>query len=281
MTVASRMLEEPYRSRALPPGSPRYLSWQFAAPEARPALLCVYALLAEWRALADPLAEPSAAHLKLAWWSEEIERLARGAPLHPIGRLLASLPGAPAADYAALHAAIEATARQIAGVPLERASDLPAQAEALWGGPLLFAAQLARGRSADDEVLQGSVSSLALALYLMDAIEGYAGAARAGRVILPVDELLAAQVENADLAAAEPRLHLQSYLERLRGRAHAAFLAAQETLPGPARAPLRHLLVLAALGARHARTPVRGGARGALRDLYIAWRAARSGARRA
>jgi 15-cis-phytoene synthase len=279
MTVASRMLEEPYRGRALPPGSPRYLSWQFAAPAVRAPLLGIYALIAEWRALADPLTEISAAQLKLAWWGEELERLARGAPLHPIGRFLASQPGAATADYAPLRAAVEATARQIAGVPLERASDLPAQAGALWGGPLLVAAQLANEPMAADEALHRAVSELALGLYLMDAIDGYAIAARAGRVILPVDELLAAQVENADLSAAEPRLHLQSYLERLRGRAQAAFLAAGEALLRLAREPPRHLLILAALGARHARAPAPRGAIGALRDLYIAWAAARRATR--
>jgi phytoene synthase len=274
------MLEEPYHGRALPAGSPRYLSWQFAAPQARDALLGIYALIAEWRALADPGTEASAAQLKLAWWTEDLERLARGAPLHPVGRFLAALPNARNVDYAPLRAAIDATARQIAGAPLERAADLPAQADALWGGPLLFAARLAGEPAAADEAVHRSVSSLAAALYLSDALENYAVAARAGRVILPVDELLSAQVENADLAAAEPRLHLQSYLEQLRGRAHAAFVAAAESLPRVARAPLRHLLVLAAVGVRRSQTPAgrRGG--GTLRDLYVAWATARRATRR-
>ena len=46
-----RPLEEPYRSRAVPPGSARYWSWLFAARESREPLLGIYALLAEWRAL--------------------------------------------------------------------------------------------------------------------------------------------------------------------------------------------------------------------------------------
>src|SRR3984957_19790043 len=81
-------------ARAVPAGSPRYWSWLFAAPAMRAPLLGIYALLGEWQALIDPAVGPVAAHLKLAWWREEIERLSRGAPVHPIGRYLASLPRA-------------------------------------------------------------------------------------------------------------------------------------------------------------------------------------------
>ena len=49
-----RRLEESYRARAVPAGSPRYFSWLFAAPPMRDPLLGIYALLAEWRALLDP-----------------------------------------------------------------------------------------------------------------------------------------------------------------------------------------------------------------------------------
>ena len=81
MRARQRSLEEPYYGRAVPPASPRYLSWLFAAPEARDPLLGVYALMAEWRGLMDPAAEASAARLKVAWWQEEIGRLTRGAPV--------------------------------------------------------------------------------------------------------------------------------------------------------------------------------------------------------
>jgi 15-cis-phytoene synthase len=269
-----RALEEPYRSRALPPGSARHLSWLFAAPPMRAPLLGLHALTAELQALTDPATEIAAAELKLAWWREEIERLARGAPAHPIGRYLASLPGAASIEFRSLIPMVEAALRQVAGAPLERAADLEALA-APWGTPLRLAAAIA-GASSDEEreAVHRSASALACAQYLAAGIDGHARAARAGRVILPVDELLAAGIEDRDLAAAEPPVHLQSYLERLRGRAREHYAAAG-ALPRALRASQRHVLILAAVGAAHLRE--RGPQR--WRDLFLAWSTARRAAR--
>lgn len=273
MARPPRPLEEPYRGRAVPPGSARYFSWLFASAEMREPLLGLYALSAELRALADPATETTAAQLKLAWWREEIERLARGAPVHPIGCYLAALPRADAVDFGSLHAAVEAAAHLIAGAPLERTSDLMAHAAAA-AAPLLLAADLGGERSwAASEAVRQSVQALARAEYLAEALATYVRAARAGRVIFPVDELLAAGVEDRDLAASEPPVHLESYLEEVRGRARRSFAAA-DALPRAAQAPLRHVPILAALGARHLRQ------RHGWRDLFLAWSTARRAARR-
>jgi 15-cis-phytoene synthase len=273
MAPAPRPLEEPYRGRAVPPGSARYFSWLFAAPEMREPLLGLYALSAELRALADPATEATAAQLKLAWWREEIERLARGVPAHPIGRYLAALPRADAVDFGSLYPAVEAAAHLIAGAALERTSDLLAHASAA-ATPLLLAAQLGREPAwAASDAVQQSVRALACAEYLAEALESYVRAARAGRVIFPVDELLAAGVEDRDLTAREPPVHLESYLEEVRVRARRSFAAAADALPRAAQAPLRHVPILAALGARHLRQ------RRGWRDLFLAWSTARRAAR--
>jgi phytoene synthase len=274
MTPAPRPLEEPYRGRAVPPGSARYFSWLFASPEMREPLLGLYALAAELRALADPATEATAAQLKLSWWQEEIERLARGAPVHPIGRYLAALSRADQVDFRSLQAVVEAAAHLTAGAPLERTSDLLAHAAAA-ATPLLLAAELGRERTwAAGDAVRQSVRELACAEYLAEALETYIRAARAGRVIFPVEELLAAGVEDRDLTASEPPVHLESYLEEVRSRASGSFASAADVLPRAARGPLRHVPILAALGARHLRRP-RGW-----RDLFLAWSSARGAARR-
>jgi phytoene synthase len=274
---------------AVPAGSPRYWSWLFAAAPMRDPLLGIYALLAEWRALLDPAVELAAAHLKLAWWREEIERLGRGAPVHPITRYIASLPRAGEVDFTPLEITLEAVARQIGGAPLERGAELEAHAAALWAQPLATAARLAGepGVATPAPALAAAVhraeAALAAAEYLKDAIAGYRSAARFGRVAFPVDELLAANVEDADLSAAEPPLHLQSYLEELRRRAVGYCSQATAALPRSEHGPMRHLLVLAALGARQA-SDGRGDARRKglrpLRQLYLAWSTARRAAGR-
>src|ERR1700722_9584210 len=131
-----RRLEESYRVLAVPAGSQRYWSWLFAAPPMGDPLLGIYALLAEWRGLVDSPIKPAAAHLKLAWWREEIERLGRGAPLHPIGRFIAALPRAGSVDFTPLEKTLEAAARHIEGAPLEHGSEPEAHAAALWAAAL-------------------------------------------------------------------------------------------------------------------------------------------------
>jgi phytoene synthase len=281
MRARPRSLEEPYRGRAVPPASARYFSWLFAAPEARDPLLGVYALMAEWRGLMDPAAEASAARLKIAWWQQEIARLARGAPVHPITRFLGTLPRAERVDFAPLGASIEAAARQIAGAALEHGSELAAHSAALHAVPLAIAARLAGTPARESDAgsaAERAAGALAEADYLAGALADYRRAAHCGRVIFPVDELLAARIEDADLIAGDPPAHLQAYLDGQRRRA-AELYAATAELPRAERAALRHLLVLAALGAKRLRERPAGTGGRRLFDLYLAWRTARRAAR--
>ena len=261
----------------MPPGSTRYLSWLFAARAARSALLGIYALTAEWRALMDPATEHGVAALKLAWWREELGRLHAGAPLHPITRYLAQFPTAASA-VEPLARSLEAAAAQIAGAPLERARELESHAGALYGAPLEAAAGLDGGRREPGN-LRACVVALASGQYLAEARTDYRRAARVGRISFAVDELLAAGIDNADLAAGEPPPHLLAYLEQLRDRAARYFEVAQAALTAEERAPLRHLAVLAALGARRLRDrEARSPPDFRLVDLYNAWNAARRAA---
>ena len=147
-----KALDETYRSRAIAPGTLRYWSWLFAAPEMRPPLLGIYALEAEWLALMDPATESAVAHLKLAWWREEMQRLTLHSAVHPISTYLAALPGAASADFTPLLTAVQAAAGQISGAPLECGADLEHQSQALWGGPLALVSRLA-GEVRDDASL--------------------------------------------------------------------------------------------------------------------------------
>lgn len=257
------------------------MSWLFAAPQYREPLLGAYALAAEWRALMDPAVEPAAAALKLAWWREELARLIEGSALHPITRYLAALPRAERVDFSPLGATLEAAARHIAGAPLERGAELEPHGAALGAPPLLIAARLAGAPPESEAALLGAATALGAAQYLADAIADYRREALRGRVIFAVDELLAARIEDADLAAADPPMRLMRYLNELRGRAARRFEDAAGALPARERAANRHLLVLAALGARRmrGRTEPPGAFRPA--DVFVAWSAARRAARAA
>jgi phytoene synthase len=224
----------------------------------------------------DPATEPSVAQIKLAWWMEEVGRLAGGSPLHPITRYLAQFANAPATDWSLLARSAAAAFAHAAGAPLERASELSAHAEALYAAPLLAATQLGgvAGRSEPT-----CVAALAPALYLADAAADHRRAARSGRIAFAVEELLAAGVGNEDLAADRPPPHLDSYLTEVRSRAHAYFVEASAALLPHERPPLRHLPVLAALGANHlADRNAPSDADFRLADLYNAWNTARRAA---
>jgi phytoene synthase len=258
----------------VPPGTARYWSWLFAAAESRAPLLGIYALGAEWQALADPATESSVAHLKLAWWQDEMQRLAAGAPVHPIGIYLAALPRAASVDFTPLVTAVRSTALQLGGVPLERGAELEPLCRALWGDPLALASRLAAD-AVDDAAVLHCTTALAVAGYLSKAIRGYRREARVGRVPFAIDELLSAGVDNADLAADAPPPHLQAYLDHLRDAAAGRFEAAAQALPRTQRGPHRHLLVLAALGRKHLNSPAPQPQRRRLQDLLLAWRTAR------
>ena len=269
-----KALDATYQARAVPPGTARYWSWLFAAAEARPPLLGIYALGAEWQALMNPATETGVAHLKLAWWREEMQRLAAGSAGHPISSYLAGLPRAASADFTPLLAAVNAAAEQVGGVPLERGADLEPQSQALWGGPLALASRLAADVP-DEAALGHCTAALAAAGYLSRAIRGYRREARIGRVPFAVDELMAAGIGNEDLIADPPPPHLQNYLDGLRSRAVRYFESAAQSLPQAHRRAHRHLLVLAALGLAHLNSRAAPQERRRLKDMLLAWTTAR------
>jgi 15-cis-phytoene synthase len=265
-----RTLDASYRARAIPIGSVRHLSWLFAAPAAQAPLLGIYALQAEWNALTDPRTERSAAQIKLAWWQEEMRRLVGAGAVHPISLYLSALPGATAAAFEPLIAAIDAAALEVSGAPLELASDLGPHARRLRANPLIVAAALS-DPAADVNACAGE---LAVGDYLARAIDEYRLEARAGRVAFAVDELMDAGIDNAALASEHPAPALSAYLARLRERAGAHYARAAAALAPRDRNSQRHLPVLAAFGAEsRGRSPPRG-----LRALYLAWTTARHAA---
>jgi 15-cis-phytoene synthase len=272
--TALKPLDATYQSRAVPPGTARYWSWLFAAAESRAPLLGIYALGAEWQALTDPATEPGVARLKLAWWQEEMRRLAARAAVHPISAFLAGLPRAPLVDFVPLLTAVDAAAAEVGGAPLEHAADLEPHAEALWGDPLALASRLAADVP-EEAGLRACTRALAAADYLARSLRDYRRQARVGRVPFAIDELMTAGVGNADLAADPPPPHLRSYLEVLRERSARYYEFAAQALPRAQRAEGRHLLVLAALGLTHLNrgAPPRGRRR--LRDMLLAWTTAR------
>ena len=123
--------------------------------------------------------------------------------------------------------------------------------------------------------MRNCTSALAAAGYLSRAIRSYRREAQVGRVPFAIDELMAAGIENDDLAADPAPAHLQSYLDGLRKRAAQYFETAAEMLPRAQRARHRHLLVLAALGLSRLNRRAAPPERRRFKDMLLAWTAAR------
>ena len=241
-------------------------------------MIGIYALLAEWQALADPATETGVAHLKLTWWRDEMQRLAQGSGAHPISSYLRALPRSADVDWSPLLQAVEAAAAQIGGAPWECRADLEGQSQALWGGPIELASRLA-GEPLDPEGLGRSIRALAAAEYLAKALGDYRRDARRGRVSLALDDMLAAGITNGELAADVAPVSLQVYLATQRACAAGYFEAAGAALPALERPGQRHLLILAALGRRRLDAGPHSRAR-RVSDMLLAWTTARRAAAR-
>jgi phytoene/squalene synthetase len=116
---------------------------------------------------------------------------------------------------------------------------------------------------------------LAAGDYLAAALSDYRREVRFGRVPFAIDELLAAGIDNADLAANMAPPRLQDYLDLVRRRATQYFEVAAGALPPARRSEHRHLLVLAALGKKHLNSGTSVPGRRRIADMLLAWKTAR------
>ena len=77
------------RDKVALPGSSLYYSLLFVRPALREALTALHAAAEAFRHVAEQVSDADVARTKLAWWAEEMQRAASGAPRHPITRVLA------------------------------------------------------------------------------------------------------------------------------------------------------------------------------------------------
>ena len=69
-------------------GSSFYYSFLFLPAERRQAIMALYAFCREVDDVVDECNDVSLASTKLAWWRQEVQRIADGNPQHPVGLAL-------------------------------------------------------------------------------------------------------------------------------------------------------------------------------------------------
>jgi 15-cis-phytoene synthase len=266
----------------------RALAWLYAPAPQRAALAALCALEREIGASLRRGLEHDVAHARLAWWREECERGAQGRPQHPLTRELAhACAPAGAAPFAGLRGLIDTAAWDLAAATFATRRELTGYCER-WSAAMIDPlAHLATQGAAPDAAAAVCTQASALGVKLreIELLLALAPDARAGRLRLPLDELDAVQVEAACLAQPPWPAGLAALVRERHGQLRRALEAGVAELAPAARAPLRGLIVWAAIACGHSaraerllpdasasRNPQR------LSDGWRAWRAARRAA---
>ncbi len=80
------ILDTSLLKRAIPEGSMRYFAWQYTPKPHREVIAALFLIETELRDTAN--APHDVAHIRLQWWREEIDRLAKGNAQHPAAVVL-------------------------------------------------------------------------------------------------------------------------------------------------------------------------------------------------
>lgn len=84
-------MNEYCRDKAAPEGSNLYYACLYQSPETRQRLYALFALYHELMEGLLMASDPGISRIKLEWWREELDRLERGEPRHPVTQALQPL----------------------------------------------------------------------------------------------------------------------------------------------------------------------------------------------
>jgi phytoene synthase len=276
--------DEYCRQKAAASGSSFYYSFLFLPPEQRRAITALYAYCREVDDVVDEAGDPAVAQAKLAWWAQEVERLFRGEPQHPVARALAPHVGRFALTRERLLQVIEGMrmdlqqTRYLDYATLRRYCHLVAGVVGEMSAAIF--ASTSPDPAADAEATLEYARRLGLALQLTNIVRDVGEDARRGRIYLPIEDLQRFDVKAAELLRGEYGAGFVPLMRFQAERARRAYRDALDVLPAAQRRAQRPGLIMGAIYAalldeleradfrvlhqRIALTP--------LRKLLIAWR---------
>jgi phytoene synthase len=271
-------LDDTWVQRGRPPGSPSYFALLFAPPAQQASLTALFALQAEIQSAAQTPGDHGVAHTRLDWWRGEIERLAAGAPVHPISRELAAHQQV---DFAPLGQLVTDAQWELARLTLETAEEFQAACWRSHGVVQWIGMQLAGVSAGDAEPF---ARDLGVALALERTLLALRSAVTRGSVRLPLAELNERGITLEDLREKQPPAPLAAYVEEVCEQTSQRLRSGIEALQAPLRSALRAHIVLAGLSRAQLGRIARAARRAedfqqessALQRLWTAWRAARS-----
>ncbi len=268
------------QTKAAPEGSSLYYALLFTPKAIRPGLTALAAYRAEILAIPREVSDAGVAAVKLNWWQEELERLQRGEPRHPVTQALDPVLRTHQLKAEGLNEVIEAARMDLEYGRYPTLRELTLYCHRAGGAITEMAWRLCGSEGRDAAAF---AHDLGIGLELTRMIRHLPTDTQAGRLYIPEDELHAAGLNAQTLTDPAKHAARRQLIDRQARRAQ-AFLdsaighlprqARREQLPGVILAVLYRQL-LEALRAddypvferQHHLTP--------LRKLWLAWRSAR------
>lgn len=225
-------------------GSSFYYSFVLLPRETRRAITAFYALCRELDDVVDECREAQVAAMKLAWWRGELQRMAEGAPQHPVTRALLDTSQGRSLPHALLHEIVDGMAMDLT---LQRYADfatLQIYCHRVAGVVGELAAQIF---GYCDPATRVYAHDLGLAFQLTNIIRDVGEDARRGRIYLPQDEMQQFGVSEADILHARATPAFQHLMEFQFQRADYLYAKALSELPVVDRKAQRPGLMMAAI----------------------------------
>jgi phytoene synthase len=225
-------------------GSSFYYSFLFLPVERRRAIMALYAFCREVDDVVDECHDVSIASTKLAWWRQEIERVADGQPQHPVGQALKGLAKS-------INLPKEQLLEIIDGMEMDldqaRYADFKALHLYCYRVASVVGLLAAEIFGITDRRTLKYAHDLGLAFQLTNIIRDVGEDARRGRIYLPQDELARFGVSETDLLQARYSDNFRNLMTFQAQRAQEMYEQAFAQLPAADRKAQRAGLIMAAI----------------------------------
>jgi 15-cis-phytoene synthase len=220
-----------------------YLSFLFLSKEKREAMMALYAFCREVDDIVDAKMDITVATAKLNWWREEINRLYLGSPQHPVTQAL--LPAIHRYRLSREHfeEIIDGMSMDLTQNRYQTFKELQLYCYRVASVVGLLSIEIF---GYQDRRTLKYAHHLGIALQLTNIIRDIGEDIRRGRLYLPLDEIYASGLEEADFfeRKASPKLH--AFLESQIERAETFYDMALRELPREDKKSQRVGLIMAA-----------------------------------
>lgn len=236
--------DEYCQDKAARSGSSFYYAFLYLPAQRRRAITALYAFCREVDDVVDEIRDPGVARTKLAWWRAEVDRLAAGAPTHPVTRALAPHVEPFRLDRSRLTEVIDGMQMDLEQSRYLDFAGLRLYCHRVAGVVGLMAAEIF-GRT--DEATLQYAERLGLAFQLTNIIRDVGEDARRGRIYLPHEDLQRFGVAATDLLAGRATPAFAELMRFQSERALAVYREAFALLPAADARAQRPGLIMASI----------------------------------